>query len=463
MSTLPDPLAGPRTRPVSFAAHLRATMVLGLPLMGSQLAQMSLHVTDTIMLGWYGVAELAAVVLGAAMLFALFVLGSGFGVAVLGRVAAALGREDDTQVRRDVRMGLWLSAIYGLLTMPVMWFSGPILVAWGQEPRIAELAQDYLRIAGWGMVPALFIMVLKSYLSANERTQMVMWVTLGGVVVNIALNWALIFGHWGAPELGLRGAAISSVVVQATGALALALYAAWLPALRRFALFSRFWRPDREGMAMLFRLGVPIGITGLAEGFMFQAAALMMGWIGTIELAAHGIALEITAMGFMLHMGLSAAATVRVGRADGRGDARGVIDASLAAIVLSLALCVVLIGMLLLVPGFLVGLFLDLSAPESPAIVAFGVKLLVVAAAFQVFDAMQVVGLGLLRGVQDTNRPMWLATFSYWLVGIPASYLLAFPLGLGGVGLWVGLVLGLAAASVLLMWRFWRPRLTVPA
>ena len=181
---------------MTYAGHARALMVLGLPLIGSHLAQMALHVTDTVMLGWYSVDALAAVVLGASSFFILFILGSGFAIAVMPMVAAALGRGDEAQVRRDTRMGMWLSILFGLGVYPVFWWSGPILLALGQDPLIAGMAEDYMRIAGAGMIPALLVMVLKSYLSALERAGVVLWATLAGVAVNIAVNWALIFGNW---------------------------------------------------------------------------------------------------------------------------------------------------------------------------------------------------------------------------------------------------------------------------
>ncbi|MBC7140908.1 MAG: MATE family efflux transporter [Rhodobacteraceae bacterium] len=439
----------------TYAAHARALLVLGLPLIGSNLAQMALHVTDTVMVGWYGVTELAAVVLGASTFFILFILGSGFAQAVMPMVASALGRGDETQVRRDTRMGLWLSILYGVAIYPVMFWSGPILLALGQEEAVAALAQDYLRIAGAGMVAALLVMALKSYLSALERAGVVLWATLAGVVLNIALNWALIFGNWGAPELGVKGAAIASVATQVLTLAVMVLYAEFHPALRRFHLFQRFWRPDWPAFHQVYRLGWPIGLTGLFEGGLFEAAALMMGWIGTMELAAHGIALELSAITFMAHLGLSNAATVRVGRAQGMGDLVALKDGAVTAIGLSLSVAVVVVVIFLTVPEPMIRLFLDPANPQAPAITAYAATLLAVAALFQLADSAQVMALGLLRGVQDTRVPMVIASVSYWLTGIPASYALAFPLGLGGTGLWLGLVVGLAVAAILLMARFW--------
>lgn len=444
------------TAQMSKSTHARETLVLGLPLIGSHLAQMALHVTDTVMVGWYGVVPLAAVVLGASSFFIVFVLGSGFAKAVMPMVAAALGRDDETQVRRDTRMGIWLSILYGLAVYPVFWWSGPILLALAQDPEVAALAQDYMRIAGLGMVPALIVTVLQSYLSALHRTQVVLWVTLVAVVVNIAVNWALIFGNAGFPELGARGAAVATVVVQVLSLLILAAYAHLLPELRRFHLFQRFWRPDWQAMRQVYRLGLPIGLTGLAEGGMFHASALMMGSIGTVQLAAHGIALQVAALTFMLHVGLSSAATIRVARFDGQGDRVALWQAAKVAVVISFGVAIASVVLLLLTPRLIVALFVDLSKPESAAILAYGTVLLGVAALFQLADGMQVMALGLLRGVQDTKVPMILAAVSYWLIGIPCSYILAFQLGYGGVGLWFGLVIGLFCAAASLMWRFWR-------
>lgn len=441
---------------LSYPAHLRATLALGLPLIGSHLAQFGLHVTDTIMLGWYSVPALAAVVLGASMFFSVFILGSGFALAVMPMVARALGAGEDAEVRRATRMGLWLSALFGLLCYPVMFWSGALLLALGQEEEVAALAQDYLRIAGLGMAPALLIMVLKSYLAALERTQVVLWTTVAAVGLNAALNWALIFGNWGAPSLGLQGAAVASVVVQSFTLAVLAVYAGLLPALRRYALFQRFWRPDWVAFGQVFRLGWPIGLTGLAESGLFAASAIMMGWVGTQELAAHGIAIEIAALTFMVHLGLSNAATVRAGRAHGRRDTDGLRRGAFSAMALSLGFGTIAVVVFLTLPHVLIGAFLSPDEPQRAAIIAVGAGLLAVAALFQFADAAQVMVLGLLRGVQDTKVPMIMASVSYWIVGIPASYLLGIRLGWGGQGIWAGLVIGLVLAAGLLSWRFSR-------
>lgn len=443
-------------QPIPLTAHARDTLRLALPLAGSHLAQSALHMTDTIMLGWYGVTELAAVVLGASSFFIIFILGAGFAQAVMPMVAAALGRGDEAQVRRDTRMGIWLSVAFGAATYPLFWWSGPIFLALGQDGDVAALAQDYMRVAGLGLIPALIVMTLKSFLAAIDRAQVVLWVTVAGVFVNALANYALIFGTWGAPELGVVGAAVATVATQLASLLLMGLYAHLHPAASPFRLWQRFWRADPPALRQVFRLGWPIGVQGLAEAGLFVATALMIGTIGKVELAAHGIAMEVVSLLFMLHVGLANAATLRAGRADGAGDAQGLRDGAKAALAMSFGVGLVGIAVFLLFPAPLIGLFVDARQPEFGAVVAYGTVLLAVAALFQMVDAGQVMAMGLLRGLRDTRVPMVIAAVSYWVIGIPAGWFLGLRLGFGGGGVWGGLVIGLLVAAAALMWRFWR-------
>jgi len=438
---------------MTYREHVRAVLLLGLPLIGSHVAQFAVHVVDTVMLGWYDIEALAAVVLATTFFFILFIVGSGFAWAVMPMVASASEEGDDTQVRRVTRMGMWISVAVATLAMPVMFFSGPILRLMGQEDDLSVLAQDYLRIAGWGMFPALLVMVLKSYLAALERTRVVMWATLGAAVLNGVLNYALIFGNWGAPEMGVRGAALASVVLQVATLALLSVYA--LRALPEHNLFVRIWRPDWEALAQVFRMGGQIGMTSLAEAGLFSASTIIMGWIGTLELAAHGIAIQIISFFFMVHVGLSNAATVRAGRAFGRGDEPGLRMGAWAVTSISLGFAIFAMIIFLAVPGLMIGMFIDPGEPLRADILAVGSSLLAVAAFFQLADASQVMALGLLRGVQDTKTPMIYAAFSYWVVGVPLSYLLGVTWGFGGVGVWFGLVIGLVIAGALMANRFW--------
>ena len=404
-----------------YAPHLRATLALGLPLVGSHLARMAIGVADTVMVGWYGVEELAALVIATSFFHIMFFLGMGFGIGVMGLIAAAIARDDEIEVRRSTRMALWLSILFALLAMPPLWFSEPILLAIGQKPEVAALAQDYLRIAGFGLLPVLCGLTLNSYLAAMERAQVVLWITLAGLPVNVFLNWVLIFGNLGAPELGVRGAAIASVSVQALQLVLLVAYAGWLPAARKYHLFQRFWRADWAEFRAVFWLGLPIGLTMVAEGGLFVGSNVMMGWIGTRELAAHGIALQLASITFMLHLGMSNAATIRAGQAKGLGDATLMRDGAITVTAVSFVIAVIAVAVFVLFPRQLVGLYLDSSDPETPVLIGIATGLMFYAALFQLTDAMQVIGLGLLRGVQDTRVPMIIAAISYWLVGMPIA------------------------------------------
>lgn len=441
------------TQPMTHTGHAKAVLILGLPLIGSHMAQMAIQVTDTVMMGWYGVEELAALVLASSLFFMVFIVGAGFSIAVMPMVANAASAGNDAQVRRVTRMGFWASALYVVFALPFMLWSKAVLLALGQDPVVAGFAQDYLRIAAIGLFPSLLIMVMKSYLAAMERAQIVLWVTVIGAILNCLLNYALIFGNWGAPELGIQGAAIASVLMQTLSVPLLMIYAA--RKMPQHALFQRIWRSDPVAFGQVFRLGWPIGLTNLAETGLFTASAIMMGWIGTHELAAHGIALQWGAITFMVHLGFSNAATVRAGRALGRADEVGLRIGGVIVTIMSLGFAAVIVVVFLSIPEILIGTFLDKAEPARDQIIAVGVSLLAMAALFQVADGAQVIALGLLRGVQDTRVPLIFAVISYWVIGLPAGYLFGFTWGFGAAGIWSGLVFGLAVAGVLLSYRFW--------
>ncbi len=440
----------------SLRRQARHLMTLGLPLVGSQLAQIAIHTTDTLMLGWYDVTALAAVSLAGPVFFAVFILGAGFAWAVLPMVASSAGTDDDRQVRRTTRMGLWLSIAYGIVfTLPLLLFE-PFFLMIGQDAEVSRIAGDYMQVFGLGLLPALLIMVLRSYLSALEHTRVVLWMTVVMAVLNAISNYTFIFGNFGAPELGVYGAAISSLLSNLAGLAILVVYTQIRTA--EYTLFQNFQRPDWEAMGSVFRLGWPIGLTHLSEVGLFAVASIFMGWVGTIALAAHGIALQIASVTFMVHMGLSQAITVRAGQAWGRGDAGLLAASSKAALVLSGGMVLVTIAVFLLFPNFLIGLFVDTNDPNRAEILAIGAVLLALAALFQLVDAAQVMALGMLRGVQDTRVPMIYAAFSYWIVGIPVSYVLGFVFDMGGTGIWLGLSVGLGVAGILLQHRFWKRR-----
>ena len=439
----------------SWGRHIRATVGLGIPFVGAQLAQMAINTTDVIMVGWLGTTELAAIVLASQVFFIVFIFGTGFAAAVVPMVAHAVGRGDVTSVRRAVRMGIWVTLAYGAVTAPVLWFSEALLLGFGQEPEVARLAQGYLRVAQWGIFPALALMVLRSFLSGLERGSIILYVTIAMFLANAALNYALIFGNFGFPAWGLIGAAVASVFASTLGCVLLIIYIGSRAETQAFEIFVRFWRADWGAIRENLALGLPISFTILAETSLFAAASLLIGTIGTRELAAHGIALQLASIAFMIPLGLAQVATVRVGLAYGREDMIGVKRAALSVLVVSL--CFSTCGSLLfaLMPRTLGLLFLDIRNPDAQAVLEYAASLIVIAGVFQLADGLQAVGAGLLRGLKDTKVPMMLALVAYWPIGFACAWLFAFPLGFGGPGVWFGFVTGLGAAAVLLCGRFY--------
>lgn len=437
-----------------WGSHIWATLALGLPLVGTQIAQIAIATTDVVMLGWYGTEELAATVLGSQAFFVVYIFGVGFATAVLPLAAQAEGRNDPTQVRRSVRMGMWIVLLYSAMVMPFLWYLEPALIALGQKPDIAALAGDYIRIAQWGMFPALMMMVLRSFFAARSRAGIVLWSALIGTLVNALLNYGLIFGNFGLPEMGVRGAAVASVISSSVIFLIMAGWAVLDSRHREYRLFKRFWRPEWPAFFEVFRLGLPIGLTILAEVGLFMATSVMMGWLGTLQLAAHGIALQLATISFMIPLGLSHAATVRVGQAYGRGDMAGLARAAHTVMGLAVVIALASATLLWVFPEALVSLFLDEANEDASELAKVAVPLLLVAAGFQLVDGVQAIASGLLRGIKDTRIPMYIAVISYWPVGLSVAYGLGFGLGLGGPGVWAGLAIGLGIAAIMLNIRF---------
>ncbi|MEP0944004.1 MAG: MATE family efflux transporter [Rhizobiaceae bacterium] len=444
------------SREKSMGSHLRATLVLGVPLVLAQLAQIAIGVTDTIMLGWLGTTELAAGTLAFQCFFIFLIVGIGFGAAMVPLIANALGRDDPTSVRRASRMGLWVLFALAIVFMVPLWFTKSILLALGQEEQLAQLAANYMRIAQWSLAPAFLLIGLRSFLTSLEKANVVLWITIFASILNGLLNYALIFGNWGAPRMEIEGAATASLI---SNVFAVVL-AIWLvsrtPEAKPYDLFVRFWRPDWGAVARICQLGVPISLSILAEAGMFSAASIMIGWLGEIQLAAHGIALQLASVAFMIPLGLAQGGSVRVGNAAGRGDKQAVGMAGRAVMILAVGIGVLSALIFLVFPEPLIRLFLDdtTSADKVELVVRIGVPMLYMAAAFQVFDSLQVASGSNLRGLQDTKIPMYIAAFSYWVIGVGSAYVFAFHLGTGGVGVWGGLVVGLAAASLGLTLRF---------
>nr|MBF0684915.1 MATE family efflux transporter [Pseudomonas sp.] len=332
VTAVPGHPAGPAGR--SWGAELQATFALAWPLVIAQLAQTALTTTDVIMMGWLGPQALAAGTLATTFLMPFLLLGIGIVGAVAPLVAQARGARDIKAVRRIARQGFWAAILLAVILIPVILQIGLVLTLLGQDPLATVRAEQYIQVAVWMLFPGLAIIVLRSLLSAFEATRVILVITVGGVVVNAIGNYLLMFGTLGLPRLELRGAALSTVLTNLVMFAVMLAYVLRHRRFKRFNILLRFWKPDWLRFREIFRIGTPIGLTVLAEVGLFTAAALLMGRIGTDEIAAHAIALQCASMAFMVPLGLGIAATVRVGHAYGRSDPEGISKAGWTAFAL---------------------------------------------------------------------------------------------------------------------------------
>ena len=434
--------------------ELRAMLSLGLPLAITQLAQIGVQTTDVLMMGWLGPQALAAGGLGFSLYMPLWLLGLGLVLGAAPLMAHALGAGDERGLRRTLRQGLWVALAYSLPAMLVLWHVEPILLLLGQAPDIAALSQDYMRAMVWSFPTSLCFLVLRSFMATLARPLPVLLIVLVGILCNALGNWLLMSGTLGLPPLGVVGIGASTAVTYLIVVVLLLALISWDRRLRHYRVTQRFWRPDWRRFAEITGLGLPIGLGIIAETGLFSASGMIMGRIGTVELAAHQIALQCAAVAFMLPLGLSQATTARIGIAMGAGNPAGVGRAGWTAFVFGACIMALTATAFLTLPETIAGWYLDEGRPDSATVLALAVAYLTIAALFQLFDGTQIIAQGSLRGLKDTRVPMVMAFFSFWGVGAPLCLWLGLGTALGGLGVWIGLACALAVQASLLTLRF---------
>ena len=435
-------------------AELAETVKLATPMAATQLGQIAMMTTDLALLGRLGDHVVAGAALAHTVLFATYALGMGLVSAVAPLASQAFGAKQPRFVRRAVRVGIWAALLAGLpLTLLQLW-GEDILLALGQPPESAGLAGRYLLGLSWCLVPSWIFIVLRNFMSAVNRPEPALWITLAAIPLNGLLGYGLIFGAFGLPSLDILGAGLATAIVN----VAMCAVAVWFAYTRhpfkKYHVLGRFWRFDGTLFGRLLVVGLPISGAFLLEFGLFAAAALLMGRIGTTALAAHAIALQTAAILYMVPFGISLAATVRVGQAVGRGDAPGTRRAGFAAVGLAAAFMAAMTLLVILARHAVPLLFLGSGAEAAADTVALAATLLVLGATFSITDGVQSVAAGSLRGLNDTRVPFAIAVFSFWAAGFAMSYVLGFPLGLGAVGVWAGLSIGTGVFAILLLWRF---------
>jgi MATE family multidrug resistance protein len=440
----------------TWGTEARETFRLSWPLVLANILQMGIYMVDVIFIARLGEEPLAASGLVAG-LFGLIVWSlSSLSGAVAPLIAEAIGARGPSlrPVRRATRMALWVAAITGILGMGLASLLGPVMRVTGQAPNIIALAIEYNSLVIFSMIPMLLASVLRNYVSALGWPVFATAITALGIPINAIANYAFIFGNLGAPEMGLTGAAVATII---TTLITLAAYVGTIllfPRLARYRIFYRFWRPDWRRFWLIIRIGTPIGLTVAAEAGVFSAAAFLMGRIGAAELAGHIVALNIAALAFQVPFGVGQAATIRVGYAYGAQSQHGIKLAGWVALAIGTGFMAFTAMAMVLVPEYLLMIYVDVNDPKNAALIGFALQYLVLAAAFQLVDGLQAVAAGALRGLQDTRVPMWIAIFSYWVPGFGLAVAMGFFAGLEGVGVWIGLATGLACAAFLLTWRW---------
>jgi MATE family, multidrug efflux pump len=382
-----------------------------------------------------------------------------FTIGVLDAVAPILsqhlGARRYRNVRRTFRQGLWVSVIVALPCIAMIWHAQAILVLLGQDPDLASAGQSYVRFMVLGFIPGLWLLVLSRLLAAHTRPRATMVVMVLGIGVNALADYALMFGHFGFPRLGLIGAGVATGIVTTFMFLALLTFVLIDRRLRRYRLLGRFWRADWSRIYEIFRLGLPIAVTNLAEIGVFFAATLLMGLIGTAALAAHAIANQCAAIVYMVPYGMAQAATVRVGRAVGAGKPQAMARAGWTALALGFGYAFLPAAAFWFLGGAVVDIFLDPARPTNRVAIDLAVSFLAIAALLQFADGAYRIALGALRGLKDTRGPMLISLAGYWGLGITSAALFGVYLGFGGQAIWISLAAGVSMVGALLVRRFW--------
>lgn len=423
---------------------------IGLPVIIAQLLQMSMNFVDTVMAGNLSAQALAAVAVGGAVFMPLVMLIAGILMALTPIVAQLMGARELEAIGINARQGLWLSQMLALPLFFLMRNLGMVLSWLEITPALIPIALAYLDALSWGVFPLAAYMSLRFFNEGLSVTRPGMYFAGIGVIINVGANYVLMYGKFGFPELGAAGCGYASALVAGVMFICMLVFTYRHQPYRRFEIFSNFRRPEWPYLKEILHIGIPIGLSSTMEVTMFAVVSLLMGSLSTIAVAGHQIAINFSAMSFMVPFGLSTAITTRVGNAAGKQNMqearlRGIIGIALAVGFMS-GTAVLMVA----VPELITSIYTDNAAVQKVA-----VSLLYMAAIFQISDGLQVSGYGALRGLKDTKIPMMVNLIAYWVIGLPLGYYLGIHKNIGPQGLWIGLIAGLSVAAILHNLRFW--------
>ena len=423
---------------------------IGLPVIIAQLLQMSMNFVDTVMAGNLSAEALAAVAVGGAVFMPLIMLVAGILMALTPIVAQLVGARDFASIGINARQGLWLSQMLAIPLFFLMRNLGIVMSWLDVTPAIIPTALGYLDALSWGVFPLAAYMSLRFFNEGLSVTRPGMYFAAIGVVINVGANYVLMYGTLGFPELGAIGCGYASAAVAGVMFICMFVFTYMHQPYQRFEIFSNFRRPEWPYLKEILHIGVPIGLSSTMEVTMFAVVSLLMGSLSTIAVAGHQIAINFSAMTFMVPFGLSTAITTRVGNAIGKQRTAEARLRGLIGIALAVGFMCGTAVLMVSIPDVITGIYTDNQAVQNVAI-----SLLYMAAIFQISDGLQVSGYGALRGLKDTKIPMIVNLIAYWMIGLPLGYYLGIIYGIGPQGLWMGLIAGLSVAAILHNLRFW--------
>lgn len=429
--------------------HLNINVNLAVPVMASQLGQVMVGVADNMMVGQVGYIPLAGASLGNAIFFFFMVFGLGVSFAITPLVGFAHGQGNKKEGGQVLRHGLVINTILGVILFVVVMIAANYLHLLGQEQAVVEQATPYMFVIGFSMIPFLVFQSFRQFSEGLSMTKIPMIVSVSMNILNIILNYILIYGKFGAPELGLLGAGIATLISRIMMAIVMVVYVLSHKAYKPYLVSLGIKNLDLLMIKDLLKIGIPAGLQFIFEVGAFSMAAIMMGWIGAPTQAAHQIAINMASISYMTVSGLGAAAAIRVGNQLGKKQYKTMKNAALTLIAMGTALMVVFAALFILLKDKLPLLYND-----QPEVVSIAAGLLIIAALFQLSDGVQVISLGALRGMKDVKIPTLITFLAYWIIALPLGYVLAFNYGYGADGIWFGLFLGLTIAGIWVFLRF---------
>jgi multidrug resistance protein, MATE family len=426
------------------------TIKLAIPIIIGELAQMALHIIDTAMVGAISYKQLAAAALVINAMNIPFVIGIGMTISVSQMVSMAHGRRDGQLVSHYLFNGFILCASTAILISLILVFGKNILLHLGQDTEVVSLALPFMQLMGLSIIPMLLFMTLKQFTDGLEFTRTAMLISLLGMPVNILLNWLLIYGNWGFPRLELIGAGWATLITRSIMFVVLGLIILKHATFKKYiAVSSSQWKLRKKTMGELLHIGVPSSLQIGMEVGAFAVSGIMIGTISAVAQASHQIALSCASFTFMVSMGLAQAGSIRVSNAFGRSD-----WPRISAIGKSTLIVALLYGIFCAISFGLFRNQLPKIFNDNAEVLKMAGMLIIFAAVFQISDSTQAIGAGLLRGIKDVKYPTIMIAIAYWVVGLPAGYVLAFHFKMGASGIWLGLIIGLTLASLFLLSRF---------